>query len=57
MSWRTGASLFWEIWPKIQASIPDPEHRADFTRKMLTLFLDDDVDRAICGERTLRSTD
>ncbi len=44
MSWRTGASLFWQIWPKIKAAIPDPEHRADFTRRMLSLFLDDDVD-------------
>jgi hypothetical protein len=44
MSWRTGASLFWDFWPKIKAGIPDDEHRAAFARELVTLFLDNDVD-------------
>jgi len=44
MSWRTGASIFWELWPKVKAAIPNPEHRADFARGQLRLFLDYDVD-------------
>ena len=44
MSWRTGASIFWELWPKIKAALPEPEHRADFVRGQLRLFLDNDVD-------------
>jgi hypothetical protein len=44
MSWRTGAGLFWEMWPKIKEALPDLENRTDFTRSQLKLFLDWDVD-------------
>ncbi len=44
MSWRAGNQLFWDFWPKIQQAIPDPEHRAEFTRGLLTLFLENDAD-------------
>ena len=44
MSWRTGASIFWELWQKFKAAIPEPEDRADFLRGQLRLFLDYDVD-------------
>jgi hypothetical protein len=44
MSWRAGAQLFWEMWPKIQAAIPDAEDRMEFARLLLALFLDYDVD-------------
>ena len=43
MSWRTGAKLFWELWPKIEANIPDAKQRAEFTRAMLKLLLKHDV--------------
>ena len=46
MSWHTGVSIFWELWPKVKAAIPNPEHRADFARGQLRLFLDYDVDHA-----------
>ena len=36
--------MFWELWPKVKAAMPEPEHRANFTRGLLTLFLDHDVD-------------
>ena len=36
--------MFWELLPKVRASIPDQEHRVAFTRGLLTLFLDNDVD-------------
>ena len=36
--------MFWELWPKIKAAIPQPEFRADFARGQLRLFLDNDVD-------------
>ncbi len=44
MSWREGAELFWEMWPKIRAAIPDPKRRIEFTRPLLKIFLDNDVD-------------
>lgn len=44
MSWRAGAELFWEMWPKVKVAIPDPEDRAEFARPLLELFLDNDVD-------------
>ena len=43
MSWRIGASLFWELWPKIEAGIPNPKQRAEFTRDLLRLLLKHDV--------------
>ncbi len=36
--------MFWELWPKIKAVLPEPELRADFARGQLRLFLDYDVD-------------
>jgi hypothetical protein len=44
MSWRTGADLFWDFWPKVKAGIRDDEHRAAFAGELVALFLDHDVD-------------
>lgn len=44
MSWRSGSKLFIEIWPAIQANITDRQHRTEFTAKLLTLFVEDDMD-------------
>lgn len=44
MSWRSGSKLFLEVWPLLQANIPDREHRIEFTSKLLQLFVRDDMD-------------
>jgi hypothetical protein len=44
MSWRTGSTLFLEIWPRLQTHIPDREMRVEFTAKLLQLFADEDMD-------------
>ncbi len=44
MSWRVGAELFWEIWPKVKAAMPDTDDRLDFGRELVALFLHNDVD-------------
>ena len=44
MSWRTGSKIFAEMWPLIEANIPDREHRIDFTGRLLELFVRDDMD-------------
>ncbi len=44
MSWRSGSKLFAEMWPLIQANIPDREHRVDFTARLLQQMVRDDMD-------------
>jgi hypothetical protein len=44
MSWRSGSQLFIEIWPAIQTNIPDRQYRIEFTAKLLSLFVEDDMD-------------
>ena len=44
MSWRTGSKMFAEMWPLIEANMPDREHRIDFTGRLLELFVRDDMD-------------
>ncbi len=44
MSWRSGSKLFAEMWPLIQANIPDREHRVDFTARLLRQMVRDDMD-------------
>ena len=44
MSWRAGSKLFTEMWPLIQANIPDREHRIDFTGYLLDRMIQDDMD-------------
>jgi hypothetical protein len=44
MSWRSGSSLFIEIWPAIQKHIPEREFRIEFTAGLLKLFVRDDMD-------------
>ena len=44
MSWRKGADLFAEMWPLIKARIPDRELRAEFTARLLAVFLEYDLD-------------
>ena len=38
MAWRAGARLFREIWPLIQAHVPEDEFRAEFVRDLLLLY-------------------
>ncbi len=44
MSWRSGSKLFAEMWPLIQANIPNNEHRIEFTASVLTLMAENDMD-------------
>ena len=44
MSWRTGSKLFIEIWPLIQSTIPDRQHRIEFTGELLEVFTNSDMD-------------
>ena len=44
MSWRGGSKLFAEMWPLIQANIPNNEHRIEFTASLLTLMAENDMD-------------
>jgi hypothetical protein len=44
MSWRSGAQLFGEMWPLLQARIPDRGLRQEFLGRLLALFLEWDVD-------------
>jgi len=44
MSWRTGSTIFLEIWPILQAHIEEKEDRIEFTGKLLKLFVDGDMD-------------
>jgi hypothetical protein len=44
MSWRTGAALFCEIWPIIDAKVEPGEFREDFVRDLVNYFLECDVD-------------
>lgn len=44
MSWRAGSKLFIEVWPAIQANIPDRGHRIAFTGRLLQLLADGDMD-------------
>jgi hypothetical protein len=44
VSWRTGAKLFREMWPLIQARIPEDDFRAEFMRDLIKFFMDCDMD-------------
>jgi hypothetical protein len=44
MSWRAGARLFRDIWPSIQAHVPEDEFRGEFVRDLLKFFMDCDMD-------------
>ena len=44
MSWRSGSKLFIEIWPAVQANIPDRQLRIEFTAELLRLFVENDMD-------------
>jgi len=44
MSWRTGSTLFLEIWPRIKANITDVNERIEFTSETLKLFAKWDMD-------------
>lgn len=43
MSWKSGSSLFTEMWPLIQKNIPDREHRIEFAF-LLERMVGDDMD-------------
>ena len=44
MSWRTGATLFSEIWPLIKTRIEDREERIEFTSALIRVFVAEDMD-------------
>lgn len=44
MAWRTGSTLFLEIWPLVLNRIEDREERVDFTASLLELFVAEDMD-------------
>src|SRR5262245_25795229 len=44
MSWRSGAELFAEVWPLIQARVRDKRQRSEFTAGLLRLLIEHDVD-------------
>jgi hypothetical protein len=44
MSWRTGSTLFIEMWPLIQKNISDREERVEFTAQLLEIFINQDMD-------------
>jgi len=44
MSWRAGATLFWEIWPTVKANLPTEAERSKFTLDLLKLLFRHDVD-------------
>lgn len=44
MSWRTGSTLFLEIWPLIQDRIPEQDIRIDFTAEIVKAFVRGDMD-------------
>lgn len=44
MSWRTGSTIFLEMWPILQARIEDKEERIEFTAELLKLFSEWDMD-------------
>lgn len=46
MSWRTGSSLFLNIWPEIRDSIEDQSHLREFTLALVELFAENDMDVA-----------
>lgn len=44
MSWRTGSSIFTDIWPIIQYRIKDRDQRIEFTAQLIQLFARNDMD-------------
>ena len=44
MSWRAGAWLFRDIWPSVQAHVPEADFRAEFVRDLLDFFMACDMD-------------
>ncbi len=44
MSWRSGTSLFLEVWPSIKKHIPDDDLRKDFSKELIQLFSNWDMD-------------
>ncbi|MEM9353296.1 MAG: hypothetical protein AAGA92_09800 [Planctomycetota bacterium] len=44
MSWRTGSTIFLEIWPILQKHISDRRERIEFAGELLKLFVHEDMD-------------
>jgi hypothetical protein len=44
VSWRAGARLFRDLWPLIQAHVPETDFREEFVRDLLDFFMDCDMD-------------
>ena len=44
MSWRTGATIFWKLWPIVKEHEPQGEFRDEFVKDLLKLFLHYDCD-------------
>ncbi len=45
MSWRSGTNLFIEMWPLIKENLNDESQREAFTKKLVELFEENDIDR------------
>jgi hypothetical protein len=44
VAWRAGARLFRDIWPLIQARVPEDEFRVEFVWDLLRVFMDCDME-------------
>ena len=44
MSWSTGSSLLLDIWPIVKETIKDEEHRKNFGKDLVNVFLAHDID-------------
>lgn len=44
MAWRTGAELFADVGPLIQARVPNQRQRREITAGLLRLLIEHDVD-------------
>ena len=46
MAWHTGAALFADMWPLIAARVKPDDFRQEFTERLLSYFLECDLDPA-----------
>jgi hypothetical protein len=44
VAWRAGARLFRDLWPLIQAHVPEEDFRRELVRDLLHLFMDADME-------------
>jgi len=49
VAWRAGARLLREMWPLIQAYVPEDEFRAEFVRGLLRFFVGERWEKGVKG--------